>query len=251
MTPEEEAAADQLAQKQRAAQLAQALQWHPAIAAQAAAKREEAQQQAFDERWPNPRAQLRSAHDELHSAEATLAKHREQGRAAAAHVAERAAGVERAQSEVETARKAQTDRLKDRLAGNGGPVPDGDDPAEAVAMRDAERCRRLLAVAQAALTDIEAEVENAADAVSRAKRQVEECALAVITKTRQGVEAEWSVAQQRVVELQAQLTALRVDTRYSSAHWRPNLRRLLDDPEAKILIESEIKSAGEPAPEIA
>jgi hypothetical protein len=233
-TVAEEAEQDRLAKEQRAAQLAQSLQWHPAIAAERQAEREAAQQQAFDRQWPDPRAQLRSAHNELHAAEATLARCRDQAGAAAAHVAERAAGVERAQSEVETARREQTARLRARLAGNGGALLDDADPAEAAAMRDAERARRLLAVAQAAQADIEESVKQAEDEVGRAKMRVEQCALATIEKTRQAVEAEWSTAQQRVAELQAKLGELRVDVRYSSANWPPRLRALLTDSEAEI-----------------
>jgi hypothetical protein len=242
---DEELAADEAAAKvQHDALVAQALELHPTIAAERQAEREAVQLAAWNAQWPDPRASLRAAHNELHSAEGVLAKHRDQGRAAAAHVAERAAGVERAQQEVETVRREQAARLRARLAGNGGAAPDGDDPAEVLAMRDGERARRLLAVAQAALTDIEASVEEAQDAVDREKRRVEQAALATIEKTRQAVEAELTVAQQVVTNLQSRMISLRVDHRYSSASWRPNLRRLLVDPEAP-LIESEIKSAVE------
>jgi hypothetical protein len=233
-TVEEEAEQDRLAKEQRAAQLAQSLQWHPAIAAQAAAEREAAQLAAWNAAWPDPRASLRSAHEVLREVEATLAKHRDQAGGAAAHVAERAAGVERAQSEVETVRRGQALALRERLAGNGGALLDDADPVEAAAMRDAERVRRLLAVAQAALTDIAVEVGNAESAVGRARQQVEECALAVIEKTRQAVEIEWTAAQQRAADLQTRVVELRVDQRYSSANWKAPLRALLDDPEAII-----------------
>jgi hypothetical protein len=241
---EELAAEADAAKAQHDARVEQGLAWHPFIAAQRQAEREAAQLAAWNEQWPNPRAQLRAAHETLRTAEAALAQHRDQAGAAAAHVAEREAGVERAQSEVETARKAQTARLKDRLAGNGGAVPDGDDPAEAAAMRDAERARRLLVVAQAAQADIEVEVGNAEDAVDREKRRVEQAALATIEKTRQAVEVEWAAAQQRVADLQAQLSGLRIDRRYGSANWPAPLRKLLVDPEAP-LIKDENKSAVE------
>jgi hypothetical protein len=240
-TPEEEADADRLAKQQRDAQLAQSLAWHPSLVAERQAEREAAQQRAFDQQWPNPRQSLRNAHDELRAADATLAKHRDQSGAASAHVAERAAGVERAQSEVETVRREQTARLRAQLAGNGGAIPDGaDDPAEAAAMRAAERARRLLVLAKSAQADIEVEVEEAQGEVRRAQAQVEKAAQALIEKTRRDVEADWAAAQQRVAELQAQLFGLRIDPRYSSASWRPNLRKLLVDPEAP-LIEDEIK----------
>jgi hypothetical protein len=248
---DEELAADEVAAKaQHDALVAQSLRLHPTIAAERQAEREAAQQAAWNQQWPNPRQSLRAAHETLCAAAASLAQHRDHAASAKAHLTEREVGVERAQSEVETVRKAQTDRLKDRLAGNGDPVPDGDDPAEAAAMRDAERARRLLAVARSALSDIEAEVETAGGEVRRAQTRVEAAAAAVITKAQQSVEAELTVAQQRVAELQAQLSALRVDHRYGSANWRPNLRRLLTDPEAP-LIEAEIKSAVAPEPETA
>jgi hypothetical protein len=232
---DEELAADADAAKaQHAALVAQALQLHPTIAAQAAADREAARLAAWNEQWPDPRAQLRSAHETLCTAEATLAKHRDQAGAASAHVNERESAVERAQSEVETVRREQAARLRARLAGNGGAVPDGEDPAEAEAMRGAERCRRLLAVAKSAQDDIAIEVGNAEDAVGRAKQQVENAARALIEKTRQTAEAEWTAAQQVVTNLQGRMISLRIDSCYSSASWSVNLRRLLDDPEAEI-----------------
>jgi hypothetical protein len=234
MTPEEEAAAAAAAKAQHDARIAQSLAWHPTVAGQRQAEREVARQRDFDEQWPDPRQSLRAAHDELRSAEATLTQHRDQARAARAHVTEREAAVERAQQVVETARREATARLRERLAGNGGALPDGDDPAEAAAMRDAERARRLLAVAQAALTEIEASVKQAEDEVGRAKQQIEKAAQALIEKTRQDVQAEWGVAQQRAADLQTRMIGLRVDTRYSSANWPANLRKLLVDAEAVI-----------------
>jgi hypothetical protein len=239
---DEELAADEAAAKQHHDELvAQSLRLHPSIAAQAAAEREAAQLAAWNAAWPNPRAQLRAAHEILCTTEATLARCRGQAAAARAHLIEREDALGRAEQEVETIRREMTARLRARLAGNGA-APDGaDDPAETAAMRDGERSRRLLVLAKSAQADIEVEVGNAADAVSRAKQQVEQAALAVIEKTRQVVEVEWSAAQQRVAGLQAKLGELRVDHRYGSANWRPNLRRLLVDADAEI-IEAEIKT---------
>jgi hypothetical protein len=249
---DEELAADEAAAKaQHDAMIAQSLRWHASVAAQAVAEREAAQQAAFDERWPNPREQLRAAHAQLREVDGVLAKHRNQAGAARAHLIEREDALGRAEQEVETVRREQTARLRAQLAGNGGAASDGaDDPVETAAMRDGERARRLLVVAQAAQADIAIEVENAAAAVRRAQAQVEACALAVITKAQRSVEGELTVARQRVADLQTQLTALRIDTRYSAAHWRPNLRRLLLDPEAP-LIEDEIKIDPAPEPETA
>src|SRR6516225_5317485 len=80
---DEELAADEVAAKQQHdAMIAQALRLHPTIAAQAAAEREAAQQAAWDQQWPDPRAQLRSAHAVLREAETELAKLRRHATAA-------------------------------------------------------------------------------------------------------------------------------------------------------------------------
>jgi hypothetical protein len=171
----------------------------------------------------------------LREAEAKLARYRDHAGAAKVHLAEREAAVERSQQVVETARREQTARLRERLAGNGGALRDGaDDPAEAAAMRDAERARRLAALAKSAQTDIEASVGEARGEVGRAQTQVEKAAQALIEKTRQAAEADWVAAQQRAAELQTRMISLHIDVRYSAQTWPAPLRALLTDPEAVI-----------------
>jgi hypothetical protein len=234
MTPEEEAEQNRQAKAQRDAQLAQSLAWHPAVAAQRQAEREAAQLAAWNAQWPDPRASLRTAHAQLREAETELAKLRQHATAAAEHTAQCEAEAKRSGEAVEEIRRAQAGRLRARLAGNDDTSPDDDDPAHAEVLSIADKADRALTVVLTAQADIEVEVENAEDAVARAKARVEAAAAAVIERTRQGVEAEWSAAQQRAADLQTQMIALSVDPRYSSANWPPRLRALLSDPEAVI-----------------
>jgi hypothetical protein len=234
MSAAEEADADRVAKEQRAAQLAQSLAWHPAVVAERQAEREEARQRDFDRQWPDPRATLRTAHARLREAEMELAKLRQHAAAAAEHTARCEDEVKRSSEALEEIRRAQAARLRARLAGNDGTSPDDDDPAHAEVLSIVDRADRALSVALTARADIEASVKQAEDEVGRAKQQIEVAAAAVIEKTRQAVEAEWSAAQQRVTNLQSRMISLRIDTRYSSASWSANLRRLLDDPEAII-----------------
>jgi hypothetical protein len=233
-TVEGEAEQDRLAKEQRAAQLAQSLAWHPAVAAARQAEREAAQQQAFDRQWPDPRAALREAHGRLREVEATLAKLRQHATAAAEHTARCEDEVKRSSEAAEEIRTAQAARLRERLAGNGDTSPDDDDPAHAEVLSTVDRADRALSVALTAQADIEASVKQAEDEVGRAKQQVEVAAAAVIEKTRQAVEAEWTAAQQRAADLQTRMVELRVDQRYSSANWKAPLRALLTDPEAVV-----------------
>jgi hypothetical protein len=234
MTPEEEAEQERLAKEQRDAQLAQALQWHPSIAAQRQAEREAARQQVFDRQWPDPRGALRAAHEQLREAETELARCRKHATAAAEHTAQCEAEVKRSSAAVEEIRRAQAGRLRARLVGNGDTSPDDDDPAHAEVLSIVDRADRALTVALTAQTGIAVEVENAQGAVGRFQRQVETAARALIEGARQAAEADWHAAQQVVEERLTRMIALRVDPRYSSASWPANLRRLLDDPEAEI-----------------
>jgi hypothetical protein len=232
---DEELAADAAAAKaQHDAHVAQSLQWHPSFAAERQAAQEAAQQRAFDERWPDPRQSLRDAHAQLREVEATLARCREHATAAAAHTALCEAEVKHSSEAVEEIRRAQAGRLRARLAGNGDTSPDDDDPAHAEVLSIVDKADRALSVALTAQAGIAASVQQAEDEVGRAKQQVEAAAAAVIEKTRQTAEAEWSAAQQVVTNLQSRMISLRIDTRYSAQTWPAPLRALLTDPEAII-----------------
>jgi hypothetical protein len=245
---DEELTADAAAAKAlHDARIAQSLQWHPSIAGQRQAEREAAQQQAFDERWPDPRAALRSAHAVLREAEMELLKLRQHATAAAEHTAQCEAEVKHSSAAVEVIRTVQAGRLRARLAGNDDTSPDDDDPAHAEVLSIVHRADRALSVALTAHAGIAVEVANAEDAVARAKARTVECARALCTQAAREGRVKLSELEQQADGLRQQLWPLEsVRDRPRPAEWQPWLRKLLDDPEAP-LIKDENKSAVEPA----
>jgi hypothetical protein len=139
--------------------------------------------------------------------------------------------------------------LRARLAGNDDTTPDDDDPAHAEVLSIVDKADRALSVALTAQAGIAVEVENAEDAVARAKARTVECARALCTQAAREGRANLSELERQAEVLRQQLWSLEsARDRPRPAEWQPWLRKLLTDSEAP-LIESEIKS--EPATEIA
>jgi hypothetical protein len=240
-TDAEIAAANAALNAERARIAAANLAFTPVAVAKAAAEREAAELRAFAEAWPQgPRAGLRLAHDNLRTAEEALAQHRRHAMAANDHVAQCRAAAARTATVVEAIRRAQSARLQDRLAGMAvaASIVANDEQDEAQAMADAEKARRAVIVAQSAAADLGAAVRTAEAAVTARRREVEAAARAVC------VEAGRECARE-LVELERQVEAVRhrlwdfqavTDYPAAAGRWAAHLRKLLDDPEASLLV---------------
>jgi hypothetical protein len=238
LSPQEEQAANERLNAERAANLAVNLSYTPSAVAAATAVHEANELRAFNERWPDPRQSLRDAHNALREAADALRQCHEHAITATAHVGQCEVEAAHAQAAVETIRQAQTARLRQQLTGR---APTGlaalaaiDDPVETEAMTSAEKARRSLIVARAAAADLGEAVGTAEAAVAAAKRQIEAAARAVCSAALREVRIELAALEEKAEAVRRHSWDLAAVGDYAPGRWAAHLRKLLDDPEASL-----------------
>jgi hypothetical protein len=230
LSESEEAEMQRQHDEQRAADLAANLARTPAALAEVEAQREAAAADRFARTWPDgPRAGLRQAHASLHEAEAELTRRHEVLTTAREHrdeVAARLAQLEAAKA-VDDQRAVRA--IRESIEG-GRSIPanlGSDADRIALAGQDLEFAERVEAELAAAVRDAET-------AIASCQRRIERAAQAVVEEACRDALVELRAAEQAVEALLTRVAYLHIDPRYSSVHWKPQLKALLSDPEAVI-----------------
>jgi hypothetical protein len=226
----EEAEMQRRHDEQRAADLAANLARTPAALAQVEDRREAAAAERFAQTWPDgPRAGLRQAHANLHEAEAELARRQEVLTTAQEHrneVAARLAQLEAAKA-VDDQRAVRA--IRESIEGGQSiPATLGSD-ADHIALAGQD-----LALAERVQAELAATVQEAETAVASCHQRIERAAQAVVEEACRDALVELRTAEQAVEGLLMRVAYLHIDTRYSSLHWKPQLKALLSNPEAQI-----------------